>query len=208
MVSPCTRAVAAILASSRSVSERPCIRREYSRKHAASIRKTCDVSSNCSAHHSISFACADRVSGSFRHLSEFPRRLPQRNNRDPDLSCEAKPTQRPAVSICAFPTRRRYRSDSGSIKRRRLARSAGAALWNWNIEPRTFAEQNVFPVPGVAGFRFLPFVDGDDYSSVHAAAGDDLRTFFDSVVYKFAETRFGVLQLPFGRGFRSHGAMI
>jgi len=64
-----------------------------------------------------------------------------------------------------------------------------------------------FQFLAAAGFRVLPFVAGDDYGSVHAAAGDDLRTFFDSVVYKFAETRFGVLQLPFGRGFRSHGQL-
>jgi len=33
-------------------------------------------------------------------------------------------------------------------------------------------------------------------TSIHASAGDDLRTFFDGVVDKFTETRFRVLQLP------------
>jgi hypothetical protein len=41
-----------------------------------------------------------------------------------------------------------------------------------------------------------PFLDGDGYGSIHASAGDDLRTFFDGVVDKFTETRFRVLQLP------------
>jgi hypothetical protein len=41
-----------------------------------------------------------------------------------------------------------------------------------------------------------PFLDGDDHGSIHASAGDDLRTFFDGVVDKFTETRFRVLQLP------------
>jgi hypothetical protein len=50
-----------------------------------------------------------------------------------------------------------------------------------------------------------PFVDGDDHGSIHASAGDDLRTFFDGVVDKFTETRFRVVQLPFGRGLGSRG---
>jgi hypothetical protein len=44
------------MASSPRVSERRCIRRAYSRKHAASTDKTCEVCSNFTAQASISFA--------------------------------------------------------------------------------------------------------------------------------------------------------
>src|SRR5579863_5423500 len=56
MVKPWTRAVAAIMATSRRVTERAWIKRAYSRKHAASIGKTCEVSSSFNAHCSISVA--------------------------------------------------------------------------------------------------------------------------------------------------------
>src|SRR2546426_1628992 len=87
-------------------------------------------------------------------------------------------------------------AETVSCRLRRPAAPQPAAFRYHSFKSRDRTEKKIFQArPG----RFLqppPFRNGNEYRRLHTTAGNHLRALLERSVQEFAETRFGILDLP------------
>src|SRR5437660_3576929 len=107
--------------------------------------------------------------------------------------------RRRVVSVCEVRKPRWYRAGNESFEFHALTALRRAPLGSHVWKARTKIKQQLLQ-SGLHGLlQRPPFVDGNKYSGLHSAAGNDLRTFLEGGVEELREARFCVLQLQ-----RSH----